>query len=409
MLPIITWDLDPVFIQLPREGVAIALGGFAAFSFLYGLLRKASDQLLSGVFFAALAIIVAKFMPENWGIRYYSLLFVGVFLGGHALLKWQIRRAGGPADDANDFIVYGVIGVLVGARLGHVLFYDLEKALENPFWVLQIWTGGLASHGAVIGLILAMYLFTKRRGIPFLEGADRFAFSAALGATLVRIGNLLNSEIVGKVTDGTWGFRFPRFDHGMAEPPLRHPSQLYEITLGFTVLGLLVLIDKKLGKEDRPRGALISSFFLLYFTGRFFIEFFKEYEGISPDSPLRMGQILSLPGIALGVFGLYWSFKHRLPAEWPRSESLDAPDDEDEDDEEAEDEDGDAAEEDEDGEDREDSEEDTEEEEPAATRTAKRAGARTGSKTKPVSATEDPDSDVDEEFDAEGRLKRARD
>src|SRR5690606_25391308 len=156
----------------------------------------------------------------------------------------------------------------------------------------EIWTGGLASHGAVIGLILAMYLFTKRRGIPFLEGADRFSFSAALGATLVRIGNLLNSEIVGKKTDGTWGFRCPRFDHDVTPAPLRHPSQLYEIALGLTVLGLLFLIDRKLGKEKRPRGAMIASFFALYFTGRFFIEFFKEYEGISPDSPLRMGQIL---------------------------------------------------------------------------------------------------------------------
>ncbi|MGC4091014.1 MAG: prolipoprotein diacylglyceryl transferase [Polyangiaceae bacterium] len=226
MLPTVNWNVDPEFLPLPRDGVALVLGGFAALSFIYGLYKKASDQLVSGLFFAGLAIVVAKFMPTHYGIRWYSLLFVVVFLGGHALLKWQIERGGGPAEDANDFIVYGVLGVLLGARLGHVLFYDLDKALENPVWVLEIWTGGLASHGAVIGLITAMFIFTRRRGIPFLEGSDRFAFSAALGATLVRLGNLLNSEIVGKKTDGTWGFRFPRFPDDRINPPLRHPSQI---------------------------------------------------------------------------------------------------------------------------------------------------------------------------------------
>lgn len=391
MLPTVTWDVNPIFLPLPRVGVAITLGVIAAASILYGLAKKANDQLVSGLFFAILAGIVAKFMPDSYGIRYYSLLFVFVFLGGHALLKWQIERAGGPAEDANDFIVYGVIGVLVGARLGHILFYDLEKALADPLWVFEIWTGGLASHGAVIGLIIAMYLFTKRRGIPFLEGSDRFAFSAALGATLVRIGNLLNSEIVGKHTDGTWGFRFPRYAPDANDPPLRHPSQLYEIALGLSVLGLLFLIDKRLGKEKRPRGAMIASFFALYFSGRFVVEFFKEYEGISPDSPLRMGQILSLPGILLGCYGLYWSFKNRLPASWPGAEPV-HDDEDDEDDEPEDDED-----EDEDNE-LEDEGEEVDEDD-----------VRIASKRERRGAAESADLDVSSEFDADGRLKRVRD
>jgi phosphatidylglycerol---prolipoprotein diacylglyceryl transferase len=249
-------------------------------------------------------------------IRYYSLLFVGVFLGGYAFLKWQIVRGGGDEEDAGDFIVYGVIGVLVGSRLGHVIFYDLDKALKDPFWVLQIWEGGLASHGAVIGLILAMWLFTKRRGIPFLEGSDRFAFSAALGATLVRVGNFFNSEIVGRVTDQSWGVKFPRYDR-VADPPFRHPSQLYEVALGLFILGALYLFDKRLGKEERPRGALISLFFLLYFPGRFLIEFVKEFQTkIDETTPLTMGQYLSIPGALLGLYGLWWSFNRRLPAGW---------------------------------------------------------------------------------------------
>jgi phosphatidylglycerol---prolipoprotein diacylglyceryl transferase len=401
MLPTITWAPDPIFLPLPRDGVVITLGIIAGASVVYGFAKKAMDQVFSGAFFALLAFIVWKFMPSNYGIRYYSLLFVFVFLGGHALLKWQIKRAGGPADDANDFIVYGVVGVLLGARLGHVLFYDLEKALDNPIWVLEIWTGGLASHGAVIGLILAMYVFTKRRGIPFLEGADRFAFSAALGATLVRIGNLLNSEIVGKQTDGTWGFRFPLFDR-VDNPPLRHPSQLYEIALGLTVLGALFVIDRKLGKEKRPRGAMIASFFALYFTGRFFIEFFKEYEGISPDSPLRMGQILSLPGILLGYFGLYWSLKNRLPARWPGAEPPIPDDDEDEDEDDDDDDDDedtdDPGAEDETGSDEEDEDEPDRRDEPVKKSPQLARGAV-------PDAAADPD--VDSEFEPDGKLKRA--
>ncbi|HEY3237053.1 MAG TPA: prolipoprotein diacylglyceryl transferase [Polyangiaceae bacterium] len=250
-------------------------------------------------------------------LRYYSLLFVVVFLGGYALLKWQIVRGGGDEEEAGDFVIYGVLGVLVGARLGHVLFYDLEKALKDPIWIFKIWTGGLASHGAVIGLITAMYLFCKRRGLPFLEGADRFSFSAALGASIVRLGNFFNSEIVGRRTDQTWGVKFPRYDQA-GTVWYRHPSQLYEMTWGLCVLGALLLFDRRLGKENRPRGALISLFFALYFVGRFFIEYVKEYQvSITPeDAPLSMGQYLSIPGIFLGFYGLYWSFRRRRPARW---------------------------------------------------------------------------------------------
>jgi prolipoprotein diacylglyceryl transferase len=323
-LPKYEWKVDPVFLQVPRDLVIGVAGLIAAYSLVQGMRKKGGDHYTTAALFGMLAFIAWKYMSEGLELRYYSLLFVGVFLGGYALLKWQIVRGGGPEQDAGDFIVYGVLGVLLGARLGHVLFYDLDKALRDPAWVFKIWTGGLASHGAVIGLITAMFLFTKRRGIAFLEGSDRFAFSAALGATLVRIGNLMNSEIVGREVPGqTWGIAFPRFDHERAAP-YRYPTQLYEILLGFAVLGLLFVIDKRLGREKRPRGAMIASFFALYFSGRFVIEFYKEFEGPIPaGSPLTMGQILSLPGILLGLYGLYWSFKRKLPAGWPYSGEVD--------------------------------------------------------------------------------------
>jgi prolipoprotein diacylglyceryl transferase len=409
-LPSWTWDIDPVFFRIPRSYVIYTLVGLGVLAALYGLAKKIKDQLFTGVVLLALAWVASSFMPDPVEFRYYSMLFVVVFLGGHALLNWQIKRGGGSPDEASDFIVYGVLAVLVGARLGHVFFYDLEKALEDPSWVFKIWTGGLASHGAVIGLIVAMYLFTKRRGIPFLEGSDRFAFSAALGATVVRIGNLINSEIVGRVTDQSWGIRFPRgIDHGKDVIPLRYPSQLYEIALGTAVFIGLIIADRAMGKEKRPRGALISWFFALYFSGRFFTEFYKEFEAVDPESMLTMGQMLSLPGALLGWYGLYWAFKHKLPAGW----GIDDEEREDEEDEEEEEEETDAKERDADEEQDEESDEEDEESEEEDEESDEEAEdsdeeeeeeeEKPAAKKKPASG----DPDVDEEFEG-GRLKREK-
>jgi len=467
-LPKITWDVSPIFFQIPRPvvlGVTALIAGYSIYqdlrktrsSALWTLLlfagltglawkftesklgypyflglvlalivegsrRKASDHFVTAALFASLGFFAWRFLPESLDLRYYSLLFVGVFLGGYALLKWQIVRGGGPAEDAGDFIVYGVLGVLVGARLGHVLFYDLDKALADPAWIVQIWTGGLASHGAVVGLIVAMWLFTKARGIPFLEGSDRFAFSAALGATLVRFGNLMNSEIVGRRVEGqTWGFAFPRFDH--TEPGhliYRYPTQIGEILLGLLVLGALFLVDKRLGREKRPRGALIATFFAVYFVGRFIIEFWKEYEPPLPEgtpypTSLTTGQYLSIPGILLGFFGLYWSLKQRIPVGWPNArlaaketpETRGQRDDDEEDDDEL------------------DEEDDGETRTRKATTSAKSKrgkGTTRDADTDDDGADDDDadddgaddddarerDADIDEEFDEKGALKRRR-
>jgi phosphatidylglycerol:prolipoprotein diacylglycerol transferase len=274
-LPAFTWDVDPVLYHFP--------------SWL-------------------------SWMPVD-GIRYYSLLYVGVFLGGYKLFDWQIRRAGGDPEDANDFVLYGVIAVLGGARMGHVFFYEWDRFLKDPMWLFMIHEGGLASHGATIGLLLAMYLFTKLRRQSFVEGCDRFAFSAALGSILVRIGNFFNSEIVGRKTNADWGVRFPRYDR-VLDPPLRHPSQIYEVGLGLCVMAALLIADRALGKEKRPRGVLMSLFMALYFTGRFVVEFFKEYQPGESTVGLTTGQWLSLLPALLGYAGIYLSFKKNIPAKW---------------------------------------------------------------------------------------------
>lgn len=271
-----------------------------------------------------------SFLPGD-GIRYYSLLYVCVFLGGYRLLDWQIKRAGGSEEDASDFVLYGVIAVLGGSRLGHVFFYDLDKFLEDPMWLFQIWKGGLASHGGTIGLLVGMWLFTKFRRQSFIEGCDRFAFSAALGTILIRIGNFMNSEIVGRITDQSWGVRFIR--HDGPEGPLRHPSQLYEVFLGLIVMATLVVVDRAFGKEKRPRGLLISVFFAVYFLGRFVVEYFKEYQTLASDSLLTMGQVLSIIPAAAGFVGIYVALHKKIPAEWRVFQVSDDDDDEDSEDE----------------------------------------------------------------------------
>jgi prolipoprotein diacylglyceryl transferase len=386
----------------PPKGPVVALiAAFGVISLLMGLKRKINDQTTTGLLFLAMAAVLMIFLGETVSLRYYSLLFVVVFLGGHALLNWQVKRGGGSPEVASDFIVYGVLGVLLGARLGHVLFYDLDQALKDPWWVFKIWTGGLASHGAVIGLIIAMYLFCKRRGVPFLEGADRFSFSATLGATVVRIGNLMNSEIVGRVVpDQSWGMRFPRHDQNVAEVPLRYPSQLFEIALGTCVFIGLLLADRFMGYEKRPRGALISWFFVLYFGGRLFTERYKEIEALPPDSLITMGQYLSFPGLLLGLYGLWSAYKRREPAGWvepgderEREEEADEDEeDEQEDDEDSEEESVDKAaskkvEDESDQDDEDDDEDDGEQED----------------EKKPSG-----DPDVDSEFE-DGKLKKRRD
>jgi phosphatidylglycerol---prolipoprotein diacylglyceryl transferase len=274
-VPALTWDIDPILVHFP----------------------------------AWLA-----WLPVD-GIRYYSLLYVGVFLGGFKLLDWQIQRAGGDPEDASDFVLYGVVAVLGGARMGHVFFYEWDRFAADPMWLLEIHEGGLASHGAAIGLLVAMYIFTRVRRQSFIEGCDRFAFSAALGSILVRIGNFFNSEIVGRVTSSDWGVRFPRYDR-FPDPPLRHPSQLYEVLLGLAVMATLLVVDRALGKEKRPRGVLSSLFMALYFSGRFIVEYFKEYQPGEATVGLTTGQWLSLIPAMAGAVGLVISLKRRVPAHW---------------------------------------------------------------------------------------------
>ncbi|MDR1656314.1 MAG: prolipoprotein diacylglyceryl transferase [Deltaproteobacteria bacterium] len=251
------WDLDPILLTLPWAGVTI---------------------------------------------RYYGLIFSAVFLGGFFLFYWQTIRDGATAEQAFDIIIPGFLGLLLGARLGHVLFYNFDYFSQNPAAIFRVWEGGLTSHGAAVGLAAALWYYARKQKLSFLTVSDRFVFSASLGAGLVRLGNFLNSEIVGKITASAWGIRFPLYDGLPAElTPARYPTQLLESAMGLLILALLLIADRLLKGRARPKGVLSALFLVLYFIGRFLVEFLKERHGPADNLWLSRGQILSLPAIVAGI------------------------------------------------------------------------------------------------------------
>jgi len=259
-------------------------------------------------------------------LRYYGIFFASTILIGFFLFRRILRRYGFKDKMADDFLLWGVLGVVIGARLVHCFFYEPGYYLSNPIEILKIHKGGVASHGATIGLITAVLLFIRKYKIKFFELSDGIVFAAAVGATLVRLGNLFNSEIVGRRTTASWGWKFIRnsMDSHIAKNlatgkcdisdmnclieywPVRHPSQLYEAAGGFTIL-LIMLAVSFIFKDLKKPGLYVGIFLTGYFTFRFCIEFVKEFQALSEG--LTMGQYLSIPFILFGLFAFYYAFK----------------------------------------------------------------------------------------------------
>ncbi len=244
-------------------------------------------------------------------IRYYGVVFVCTLVTAYLFWRWQMRRGGYSREIIEGFITWGAVATIVGARLGHCLFYEPARYLSNPIEILYFWQGGLASHGATIGLVIALVLYSRWHKLPLLELMDRFSPSAAVGAAGIRFGNFLNSEIVGRATDAPWAVKFMRYsDHGAFA---RHPSQLYEFAMGLFVLLVIVLADRWAGREKRPRGLLVGLFLLMYFTGRFCVEFFKEFQTLDQSWVLTMGQWLSIIPMLIGAVLLVWCVARPVP------------------------------------------------------------------------------------------------
>ena len=246
----------------------------------------------------------------GFAIRYYSLLFVAALLLGFRQWMSMSQRLGYDEVIADKWLVWAVAAVVIGSRLGHCFFYEPAYYLTHPVEILKVWKGGLASHGATVGLLVVTWLYGRRFGIPFLDTADRMTIPVAIAATFVRLGNFMNSEIVGRVSDAPWAIQFPRYSDGGAHA--RHPSQLYEALLGATVWAVLFLVDRRMRDDGRRRGVMFALLLLLYFSGRFFVERFKEYQSLSASFPFTMGQLLSVPLVLTGLVFLVLSLQARF-------------------------------------------------------------------------------------------------
>jgi phosphatidylglycerol---prolipoprotein diacylglyceryl transferase len=259
-----------------------------------------------------LAFIEWSVSPEIFhlgpiSIRWYGFLFAMAFVAGYFIMTWVFKKEGRPQPDLEQLSVYMIFGTVIGARLGHCLFYNPEYYLSNPIEIFKVWEGGLASHGAAIGILTAIYLFAqKKKNYPMLWTLDRVVIVVALAGTFIRLGNLFNSEIIGKQTDISWAFIFTAVD----DLP-RHPTQLYE-SIAYFIFFLILLFIYYKGMEKNRSGLLFGLFLVLVFVFRFFVEFLKENQsGFEESMVLNMGQILSIPFVLAGVFFITKSFKHK--------------------------------------------------------------------------------------------------
>lgn len=246
-------------------------------------------------------------------IRWYGLLFATAFVVGYEIMTKIFKQEHKNLDDLNDLVWYMILGTVIGARLGHCLFYNPEYYLSHPIEILKIWKGGLASHGAAIGILTAIYLYSKKKkDQSFLWTMDRVVITVALGGAFIRTGNLFNSEIIGKPTDVPWAFIFVRAH--VANPLVpRHPTQIYEALAYLISFFILYHIYKK-NKGKPVDGYLFGLFLILVFGFRFFVEFFKEVqEPFERGLALDMGQLLSIPLVLAGIYLLIRAKKNLPP------------------------------------------------------------------------------------------------
>jgi len=252
-------------------------------------------------------------------IRYYGLLFVSGLILCIYILGWIYKRENIPSEHLEKLSIYGMIGILAGARLGHCLFYEPSYYLSHPLEMILpitfppdggikfIGYQGLASHGGVLGLVIALYFYSRKTKHSMIDAIDLIAVVAGLSFGFIRLGNFMNSEIIGIPTTRPWGVIFERVDYVP-----RHPAQLYEAISYFIIFAIMMILYKKM-RDRLKNGFLFGLATVLFFSARFIIEFVKENQvGFEDGMKLNMGQLLSLPYIVVGIgFIIYGLMKTR--------------------------------------------------------------------------------------------------
>jgi phosphatidylglycerol:prolipoprotein diacylglycerol transferase len=236
-----------------------------------------------------------------FAIRWYALAYIAGIVLGWRLVRRLVRRPGWNVtpEQVDDLVFYVTLGVILGGRIGYVLFYQPGHYLTQPLDMLAVWRGGMSFHGGLLGVLAATFLFARRQGLAFFELTDALAVATPIGLCLGRIANFINAELWGRVTDLPWAMVFPT---GGPEP--RHPSQLYEAALEGLVLFAVMLWFARRPYRQPERGLLSGIFLVGYALARITAEFFRQ-----PDlqigylaGGISMGQLLSLPMLAFGVF-----------------------------------------------------------------------------------------------------------
>lgn len=247
-------------------------------------------------------------------IRWYGLLYVGGLMLGYYVLAYIFKTENKKEKDLESLMMTLVLSVIIGARLGHCLFYHPEYYLANPIKILMIWEGGLASHGAAVLILITMLFYSNKRkpDITMMWLLDRIVIGVALTGTLIRTGNFFNHEIVGIESDLPWAVMFNNDTNADHAAVPRHPAQLYEALTYFLIFIILFFRYRK-HTFKLPKGQTFGIFLILTFTGRFLIEMLKEDQSAFEAAMfLNMGQILSIPFVVAGIVFLLWSRKNAL-------------------------------------------------------------------------------------------------